>query len=114
MTHALGGNKKEDAIMAKREMKKVNTEVVNDAETIVEDSTPEVEATPVFGFVADCSKLNVRNKPNAKSNVVCIIDKDTKVEIIEEESAKDFYKVKSTGTKQEFNGFCMKKYITIK
>lgn len=90
--------------MAKRKMSvdHVDTnEVVNE---VVE------EPVEIIGVVTGCNLLNVRSKPSAKSDVVCTIKKDTEVVIDEAKSTRDFYKV----TSKDFNGYCMKKFITIK
>lgn len=89
--------------MAKRRMPTENVEVNEVVET-------PVESTPVIGVVTDCDLLNVRNKPSVKSNVICTIKSGTEVEIDETKSSRDFYKVCS----KDFNGYCMKKFITIK
>lgn len=96
---------------------KAKAEVVEEVEAVVEtveavEVVEEVVEEPVvmIGVVANCEKLNVRSKPNVKSDVVCIITKGTEVEIQEANSSKDFYNVIGDG----FNGFCMKKYISVK
>lgn len=104
--------------MAKREMKTVKTEEVNVEEMINETVAPEVEekveeVTPKssFGIVTGCSKLNVRVKPNIKATVASVIDANTEVIVNLDESTKDWYKVMVKGVN---DGFCMKKFITIK
>lgn len=88
---------------------------VVDEEPVV---TPDPEPTPdpeiptaVIGVVTGCKHLNVREAANTAANVVCVITEGAEVEIIEEESTADFYAV-CTGAGAE--GFCMKKFITIK
>lgn len=88
----------------KPQAKPVESEVV---EEVVEPEVP----TPVIGVVTGCEKLNVRAAANTGANVVCIIAAGDEVEINEEESTNDFYAV-YTGTGAE--GYCMKKFITIK
>lgn len=77
-----------------------------------EVSEPEV-IEPVYGFVTDCEKLNVRTNPKKNADIICTIDKNEKVEIIKGASTRDFYCVRSKKIKAA-NGFCMKKFITIK
>ena len=94
--------------MAKREMKtkKVDenvTNVVVETTVTVEDGINE----PVFGAVSECMKLNIRKKPNTKSDVLGVLNKNEKVEIDMTYENKDWYKLTS-------GGYCMKKYITIK
>lgn len=95
--------------MAKRELKTKPEEVV---ETKVEEAAPvEIKKKPVYGTVYNCKKLNVRKKPNAKADVVIIIDADTKVSITLDESTDDYYKVTLKGG---VYGFCKKEYIKTK
>lgn len=94
--------------------------VVEPAESIFEPATtvaieaePEVEPEPEVpqrktGRVFGCAKLNVRKAPNANADVVCELFCHTEVEIDEEESTHDFFKVY---TASGIEGFCMKTYI---
>ena len=117
---ALGGaSKKEVAIMAKREMKKVNVEApVNENEEIVNTDTPVEEAPKpkkvkkVIGVVANCGQLNVRYKPDPAAIVVNVLNVGDEVEIVMDKSTNDFYRVQALDL--SFGGFCMTKYITIK
>ena len=79
------------------------------------NTTPEAQ-TPaaVFGIVVNCAKLNIRAEANAKAEVLCVIDADTVVEIIEEESTDDFYAVSFDKDDKLVEGYCMKQYIEIK
>ena len=60
------------------------------------------------GFVDNCSKLNVREKPNIDSKVLTILNKGDEVQITSENDG--WYGVIYKG----FSGFCMKEYITKK
>lgn len=64
-----------------------------------------------MGKVEGCTKLNVRKRPNATAEVVCVIDHDTEVEINLDKSTAKFYKI-CTATGVE--GFCMKEFISVK
>lgn len=80
-------------------------------EAPVVEETVVVEAVePKCGIVVDCTKLNVRVEPNSTAEVVCVVDASTDLEIDEEASTEEFYKV-CTATGAE--GFCMKKFIKI-
>lgn len=105
--------------MAKREMKTVKTEETK-IEEMVEETVEEVvipevkekvEPKTLRGIVTGCSKLNVRIKANVKADVVSVIDAKTEVVVYPDESTKDWYKVLIKGVNE---GFCMKKFITIK
>lgn len=69
----------------------------------------EVEE-PVFGLVVDCLKLRVRTRPNKESEVLCVLDKGDKVEIIKEKSTHKFYKIVLPSGVE---GFCLKDFIEI-
>ena len=69
-----------------------------------------------YGIVDNCARLNVRTKPNIKSDVVCVIPAGLKVKIVDD-SRRDFYEVYevvSEPSQIPFRGFCMRKYITLK
>lgn len=76
-------------------------------ETIVEE-VPEM--TTKIGVVDNCYMLNVRKEPNVDANIICVIKVSDTVEIIEDESTDEFYKV---CTAAGATGFCMKKYIKV-
>ena len=97
----------------------VNDEVIEEQvieeqvieKTVIEEikENDEVKES-IFGEV-NCDRLNVRLKPSISSEVVCVITKNTTVEIFEEGSTEDFYKVL---VYKDTDGFCMKKFITVK
>lgn len=95
-----------------------NVEVTEPA--VVEEVAPapvEVKATVVekkFGVVSNCSRLNVRSKASINSDVVCVINAGTEVEIIGDRANSEFYKVKVDNVTEGYVGFCMKKFIAIK
>ena len=100
--------------MAKREMKTVKTEETKIEEVVtpeVEEKIEEVAPKTLCGIVTSCSKLNVRTKANIKATVASVIDAKTEVVVYPDESTKDWYKVLIKGVNE---GFCMKKFITIK
>lgn len=85
------------------------------AEAPVEEVVEEVAAVENVnvlkkGVVVDCLKLNVREAPNAKAGVVCVIDASMNLEIDEAESTDDFYAVYTASGAE---GYCMKKFIKI-
>lgn len=91
-----------------------NEVVVETQNVVIEDEvvTEKQKEEKVIGVVCNCEKLNVRKKPNVKSEVAAIIGKGVEVEIVNNDSTEDFYSVR--GTNQFVNGYCMKKYISIK
>lgn len=83
---------------------------------VVEEVKEEVvevkeEKKPEITGVVICEKLNVREVPNGAK--ICEIGKDTVVVIDESESTHDWYAVR-TCTNPVVEGFCMKKFISIK
>lgn len=82
---------------------------------IEQEAASEVTPEPVvdvckLGQVSGCAKLNIRSAAKFDSNIICEIPCGTEVEINEEESSGDYYKV---CTSSGIEGFCMKTYITI-
>lgn len=80
-------------------------------EPVIEEAAAPEEQKPVYGIVTDCLKLNVRMNPRRNSKVLTVIDAEADVAINEEESTEEFYKV---CTASGIEGYCMKKFITIK
>lgn len=64
-----------------------------------------------IGFVTNCKKLNVREKPRTDATIICEVDYQTELIIDEKESTEEFYKV---CTVAGVEGFCMKKFIAIR
>jgi len=80
-------------------------------EKIAERNSSEKGAikTPLLqGFVDNCSKLNVREKPSIDAKVLIILNKSDKVQINSENDG--WYSVVYKGV----SGFCMKEYINKK
>ena len=99
---------------AKKNYNKISTENNEVVEPEVKETVAEeVKEEPVLAqpaVVVNCSKLNVRKKPDIESKVVCILNVGDEVGIIGSLD-KTFYEVKlANGTE----GFCMKKYIKVK
>lgn len=86
----------------------VTPEPIVEPEVISEPEPEIIEVTPKVGHVFGCVKLNVRSAPNAEADVICTIPCNTEVEIFEEESEGNFYKIY---TASGIEGFCMKSYI---
>lgn len=82
-------------------------------EAEVEQAQENVEETvqPTVGFVDGCKCLRVREESNVDSKELCIINKLSEVVIDLDNSTDYFYKVK---TSEGVEGYCMKKFITIK
>lgn len=81
------------------------------AQEIVEESQEVEEAVSTVGFVDNCECLRVRKESNVDSEELCIINKLSEVVIDLDNSTDYFYKVT---TSEGVEGYCMKKFITIK
>lgn len=77
---------------------------------IEETIEAQTEPNPV-GVVSDCKRLNVRTKPSVDSTPACVVDVGTVLVIVPDESTEEFYKVY---TETGIEGYCMKKFVTIK
>ena len=89
-------------------MDKVNA--LTDEQIAIEGIVDEPIEQSKFGVVVDCSRLNVRAKPRTEAEVVCIIDRGSKVIIDDEKSTLSFYKV---CTEVGAEGYCMKQFINV-
>lgn len=70
-----------------------------------------VEQKTMIGTVVGCMKLNVRRRANKKAEILCTIDCDTEVEIVDNKPTSQFYKVcLASGVA----GYCMKEFISVK
>lgn len=111
--------------MANKAKEDVKNEVVETSSLEIEQTTNEVEPAieePIVekkpekkvkkGVVINCSKLNVRTNPHPNAHIELTIDNGT--EVIIDRSEGDFYFVHKDNTTEGFNGWCMKKYISVK
>ena len=81
------------------------------AQEIVEESQKVEESVQTVGFVDNCECLRVRKESNVDSEELCIINKLSEVVIDLDNSTDYFYKVT---TSEGVEGYCMKKFITVK
>lgn len=94
----------------------VNEVAVNevaDNDVVVSDvveETKAVEPKIKFGVVVDCARLNVRSRPSANADVICVLEKDTEIEVCADANVT-FYKI---CTAAGVDGFCMKKFIKVR
>lgn len=102
-----GQNKKfnHEKMVAKSEetVQAIHDEII---EEIVTEGT-----TTVVGVV-NCKKLNVRKQASVKADILTVIDENEEVTIHRTETeSEEFYRV---STSSGVEGFCMKKFITVK
>lgn len=104
-----------EAVEADAEQEPIMDPVVEEeaeqAQEIVEESQKVEESVQTVGFVDNCECLRVRKESNVDSEELCIISKLSEVVIDLDNSTDYFYKVK---TSEGVEGYCMKKFITIK
>ena len=104
-----------EAVEADAEQEPIMDPVVEEeaeqAQEIVEESQKVEEAVQTVGFVDNCECLRVRKESNVDSEELCIISKLSEVVIDLDNSTDYFYKVK---TSEGVEGYCMKKFITVK
>ena len=104
-----------EAVEADAEQEPIMDSVVEEeteqAQEIVEESQKVEEAVQTVGFVDNCECLRVRKESNVDSEELCIINKLSEVVIDLDNSTDYFYKVT---TSEGVEGYCMKKFITIK
>ena len=104
-----------EAVEADAEQEPIMDPVVEEeaeqAQEIVEESQKVEEAVQTVGFVDNCERLRVRKESNVDSEELCIINKLSEVVIDLDNSTDYFYKVT---TSEGVEGYCMKKFITIK
>lgn len=102
-------SKKEDA---KIEIDKTSILTPEEVENLKEEEVATVQDDAnLTGIVAGCEKLYVRKKANKDSEPLCVINKGAEVVIDTTKTSKDFYKV---CTSAGVEGYCMKKFISIK
>lgn len=80
---------------------------------IEEVAEPEVltPEEPVTAIVVDCAKLNVREEPSPRANVIGIIDASNEVVVYDSESFGNYYKI---CTASGIEGYCIKDYLKLK
>lgn len=90
------------------------TEEVEQVEVteIAAETEPTIETpAPTIGVV-NCKLLRVRSAADSTTdNVICELPEGTEVQVNEATSTTDFYAITTTAGVE---GFCMKKFITIK
>ena len=108
----MGKNNKQSKLVVDAPVEtEVVEEVLEEVEVVTEEVVEELTPQPVIGFVSNCDRLNVREKPYKGSNVLTILADGCDVIIDEHLSTENFYHVL---TRHSIQGFCQKDYISIK
>lgn len=88
----------------------VDNPIVEPATPVVVEETVETVTLPktVHGVVANCSKLNVRENATMSSNIVCVLDAATEIEVNVARSTGDWLYI---CTAAGIEGYCMRKFV---
>lgn len=101
--------------MAKRKMpeKIVDAPEVIVEETIIVEPTTAPEPKTVIGIVNGCARLNIRKEPSmhATARIATVVASGSELTINLAKSTEDWYRVI---TESGIEGFCMKKFVTVK
>lgn len=84
------------------------TQIIEPAVVVAEPEVNDVPEIPVTGVIINCTRLNVRENPDSKADVLCVLDKNTEVEIDMTQSTSDFFRVT---TASGVEGFCMRQFV---
>ena len=77
------------------------------------NATPHTQTNePVekLGIVTNCSRLNVRKKPNKEAKILAVIDEGTELTVNLSRSTRNWY---SVSLESGLYGYCMTEYIDI-
>lgn len=85
----------------------VITEPEQPATSVIEKTEPEIRKA----IVCNCKKLNVRENPKPKANVIMIINEDDEVMVYTDDSVGNYYSIR---TESGVEGYCVKDYIKMK
>lgn len=96
------------------------TEIFDDAAQVVEElNNEEVKEDVIVGTVHSCAKLNVRKDPDVNSEVLVVINRDTKVfihEMIESQGTKWYHihtDIMENEETKTIEGFVMHDFIFV-
>lgn len=91
-----------------------NVDIIEEEILVEESDVVENEVVEdICGIVEGCKALNVREAPSTKASIISILAAGNVVHIVEEESTEDFYAVHVEVGGVEFDGYCMKKFISL-
>lgn len=85
----------------------VITEPEQPATSVIEKIEPEIRKAIVY----NCKKLNVRENPKPKANVIMIINEDDEVTVYTDGSVGNYYSIR---TESGVEGYCVKDYLKMK
>lgn len=89
----------------------MSIEEVAEPEVLAPVEESEESSEPVTAIVVGCAKLNVREEPSPRANVIAIIDASNEVVVCDSESFGNYYKI---CTAAGIEGYCVKDYLKLK
>ena len=93
-----------------RRVEKSYVEELETPDIVEEIIEPIEEIKPVYGYISNCAKLNIRVAPDKTANILCEAKAYTEVMIDQSRSTDEWYSVYLSGG---IEGFCMKQFIVI-
>ena len=75
------------------------------------DSVEETTTETRVGVVSDCKQLNIRKEPSIDADKICVVSAGALLVIEPDKSTDEWYKIY---TEAGIEGFCMKKFVTLK
>ena len=91
------------------DIQEVVQDIIEESNEEKQDAENQEEVVNVKeGIVGGCNKLNVRAEANIESNVVCVLNSDSRVCVYLDDSTDDFYKIK---TQDDVYGYCKKDFV---
>ena len=85
----------------------VVTEPEQPTASVIEKTEPETRKA----IVCNCKKLNVRENPKPKANVIMIINEDDEITVYTDGSVGNYYSIR---TESGVEGYCVKDYLKMK
>lgn len=80
--------------------------------TNVEEAAGNVDDKPKTSFsIVNCSRLNIRKRPDIDSDPLCVVEKDCKLKVDSNYQNDDWIKVT---TPDGVSGYCMLKFVDLK
>ena len=101
----------ESVVVEETPVEAAPAESVTEVETGKKRNKPAVKSEIAKGVVTGCMKLNVRVKPSANAEVVCVVDANSELTIDANKSNKDWFAVY---TSAGIEGYCMRKFVEVK
>lgn len=98
------------AVHSKPKVEEVKMESI-EVEPIAETVETVSLATSIIGTVTNCSKLNVREKPNTDADVLTVLNYDSEIKIDPARSTNEWLKIVTTSGVE---GYCMRKFVNAK